>query len=41
MIQRVVVTGLGTVNPLSKNVSGFWDALINKKNGINKIILIL
>ena len=37
MIQRVVVTGLGTVNPLSKNVSGFWDALINKKNGINKI----
>ena len=37
MIQRVVVTGLGTVNPLSRNVSGFWDALINKKNGINKI----
>ena len=35
--RKVVVTGLGTVNPLSRNVSGFWDALINKKNGINKI----
>ena len=37
MFQRVVVTGLGTVNPLSENVEDFWENLILKKNGINKI----
>ena len=37
MFQRVVVTGLGTVNPLSKNVEDFWENLILNKNGINKI----
>ena len=37
MFQRVVVTGLGTVNPLSDNVEDFWENLILNKNGINKI----
>ncbi len=37
MFQRVVVTGLGTVNPLSENVKDFWENLILNKNGINKI----
>ena len=37
MLQRVVVTGLGTVNPLSENVEDFWENLILNKNGINKI----
>lgn len=37
MFQRVVVTGLGTVNPLSENVKDFWKNLILNKNGINKI----
>ena len=37
MFQRVVVTGLGTVNPLSENVEDFWENLILNKNGINNI----
>ena len=37
MTERVVVTGLGTINPLSDNVTDFWESLISLKNGINKI----
>ena len=37
MAERVVVTGLGTINPLSDNVTDFWESLISLKNGINKI----
>ena len=37
MAERVVVTGLGTINPISDNVSDFWDNLVSLKNGINKI----
>ena len=37
MSERVVVTGLGTINPLSDNVKDFWENLISLKNGINKI----
>ena len=37
MFQRVVVTGLGTVNPISEDVEGFWENLISYKNGINTI----
>ena len=37
MTERVVVTGLGTINPISDNVSDFWDNLVSLKNGINKI----
>ena len=36
-MRRVVVTGLGTINPLGKNVNSSWDALINSKSGVSKI----
>ena len=32
MSKRVVVTGLGTINPLSDNVKDFWENLISLKN---------
>jgi len=32
--RRVVVTGLGTVNPLAHNVQDFWSALLACKSGI-------
>jgi 3-oxoacyl-[acyl-carrier-protein] synthase II len=35
--RRVVVTGLGTVNPLGSNVENSWKNLINSKSGIRKI----
>ena len=36
-MRRVVVTGLGTINPLGNNVETSWDNLINSKSGISKI----
>ena len=36
-MRRVVVTGLGTINPLGENVEKSWDSLVNSKSGINKI----
>jgi 3-oxoacyl-[acyl-carrier-protein] synthase II len=36
-LRRVVVTGLGTINPLGNNVQKSWDSLINSKSGISKI----
>jgi len=35
--RRVVLTGLGTVNPLAHDVPGFWDALMTGKSGIARI----
>ena len=35
--RRVVVTGLGTINPLGNNVSDSWENLINGKSGIANI----
>jgi 3-oxoacyl-[acyl-carrier-protein] synthase II len=35
--RRVVVTGLGTINPLGNNVSDSWENLINGKSGIDNI----
>ena len=37
--QRVVVTGLGTINPLGNNVSDTWQNLINGVSGIDYISL--
>jgi 3-oxoacyl-[acyl-carrier-protein] synthase II len=37
MARRVVVTGLGTVNPLGNNVKDYWRALQNAENGIEKL----
>ena len=34
---RVVITGLGTVNPVGNNTEEYWDAIINGKSGIEKI----
>ncbi|NTW72870.1 MAG: beta-ketoacyl-ACP synthase II [Eubacteriaceae bacterium] len=36
-MQRVVVTGLGTVNPLGQDVNEFWDNVKAGKCGIDKI----
>src|SRR6516164_2570342 len=37
MTRRVVITGLGTVNPLSSGVKEFWHALCAGRNGISFI----
>jgi 3-oxoacyl-[acyl-carrier-protein] synthase II len=35
--RRVVITGLGTVNPLGNNVKDFWENLSQGKSGVRKI----
>lgn len=35
--RRVVITGLGTVNPLARNVESFWEALLEGHSGIRRI----
>src|SRR5882724_2916347 len=37
MTRRVVITGMGTVNSLSSEVKGFWQALCAGRSGIGKI----
>ena len=37
MAKRVVVTGMGTVNPLGKNVNEFWSAIKAAQNGICRL----
>jgi beta-ketoacyl-acyl-carrier-protein synthase II len=37
--RRVVVTGLGTVNPTGKTVAGSWENIKNGKSGIGPITL--
>jgi 3-oxoacyl-[acyl-carrier-protein] synthase II len=34
---RVVVTGMGTINPLGLNVEEFWSGLVAGKSGIGII----
>ena len=36
--KRVVVTGIGSINPLGNNIKSTWNALINSKSGISKYI---
>jgi 3-oxoacyl-[acyl-carrier-protein] synthase II len=36
-LRRVVVTGIGTINPLGNSVNQSWEALIESKSGISKI----
>ncbi len=36
-MRRVVVTGLGTINPLGGSVNSSWEALIGSKSNIKKI----
>ena len=35
--RRVVVTGLGTINPLANNVENTWNKLLDGVSGINHI----
>lgn len=35
--RRVVVTGMGTVNPLGNSVAESWDAVVNRRSGIAEI----
>ena len=35
--RRVVITGLGTINPIANNVSDTWNGLINGQSGIGSI----
>jgi 3-oxoacyl-[acyl-carrier-protein] synthase II len=37
MSRRVVVTGLGVVSPVGKDVKTFWDSLCSGKSGISRI----
>src|SRR4051812_47074596 len=34
---RVVVTGLGTTNPVGGDVASTWDALVNGRSGVRHI----
>ena len=36
-MRRVVVTGLGAITPLGKNVQDFWNALVNGESGSDLI----
>ncbi len=36
-IPRVVITGIGTVNPIGLNVDDFWQGLVSGKSGIGPI----
>ncbi|PIE04317.1 MAG: beta-ketoacyl-[acyl-carrier-protein] synthase II, partial [Spirochaetales bacterium] len=37
--RRVVVTGMGTVNPLAHDVANTWEAVKAGKSGIDNITL--
>lgn len=34
-MKRVVITGMGTVNPLGKSVPEFWENIVANKNGLS------
>lgn len=39
MERRVVITGLGAITPIGKNVNETWESILNKKCGIDNISL--
>jgi 3-oxoacyl-[acyl-carrier-protein] synthase II len=39
MDRRIVVTGMGTVNPLAQDVAGSWEKIKNGENGISTLDL--
>lgn len=39
MNKRVVITGMGAITPIGKNIEEMWDAIQNKVCGINEITL--
>ena len=38
-MKRVVITGIGAITPLGKNMEENWKAIENKECGIDKITL--
>jgi len=38
--RRVVITGMGTVNPLANDVAGYWPALLEGRSGIAPLTLL-
>ncbi|MGX7107614.1 beta-ketoacyl-ACP synthase II [Hutsoniella sourekii] len=36
-MERVVVTGMGTISPIGNNVENFWQAMKNNESGIAKL----
>ena len=40
MEKRVVITGMGAITPIGKNVKENWEAILNKKCGIDEITLL-
>lgn len=34
---RIVITGLGTINPIANNVPEFWENLLKGKNGVRRL----
>ena len=34
---KVLITGIGTVNPIGNNPDEFWNNLSNGTNGIDKV----
>lgn len=39
MKRRVVITGIGAITPVGKDVNSFWDGIKNGENGIDNITL--
>ena len=37
MSRRVVITGMGTVNPLANDIESTWEKMLEGKSGIGKI----
>lgn len=37
MSKRVVITGLGTINPLGHNISEYWDGMMAAKSGVSLV----
>lgn len=38
-MKRVVITGMGAITPIGKNIEEMWDSIKNKKCGVNEITL--
>ena len=37
--KRVVITGLGAITPIGKNLADYWDGLLQGRNGVGSITL--
>lgn len=37
--KRVVITGLGAITPIGKNLADYWDALLQGKSGVGAVTL--